>query len=367
MQGQGYGHGSKYSDEEDYFSTSDSDLSVSDEGESHPHEPPTAEEEREFHKGKSVVDIRDDSDVSVPRKIHRVDLDLVEKKSKRSSEEEPAPHVEEDGGCRLDAAEKKEGTKRERPMLMWKILEEENERWIDANETKDTELDNVGGEMDEYAGDPPYLLIPLLKFQKEWLAWALKQEESEMRGGILADETGMGKTIQAIALVLTKQAMTLTLASRPFLLLSYSVMPETECTLVICPEVALMQWKNDMEKIAKKGIIRVLVYHGPKRKKKLYQFFENDFVLTTYSILSAEYRKVMPTKKKMKSSGLEADTSQYKKQDEQEAEPKENPAGSHHGAASRNSVLHSVKWTRIILDEVSSHNPILQYCYSLSL
>jgi hypothetical protein len=31
---------------------------------------------------------------------------------------------------------------------------------------------------------------------QEWLAWAIDQENGSVRGGILADEMGMGKTIQ---------------------------------------------------------------------------------------------------------------------------------------------------------------------------
>ena len=42
----------------------------------------------------------------------------------------------------------------------------------------------------------PEMLMSLLPFQKEFLAWAVDQERSEIRGGILADEMGMGKTIQ---------------------------------------------------------------------------------------------------------------------------------------------------------------------------
>lgn len=44
---------------------------------------------------------------------------------------------------------------------------------------------------------PPEMLMSLLPFQKEFLAWAISQERNEIRGGILADEMGMGKTIQA--------------------------------------------------------------------------------------------------------------------------------------------------------------------------
>lgn len=43
---------------------------------------------------------------------------------------------------------------------------------------------------------PPVLLVQLLPYQKEFLAWAIQQEQGAAKGGILADEMGMGKTIQ---------------------------------------------------------------------------------------------------------------------------------------------------------------------------
>ena len=53
----------------------------------------------------------------------------------------------------------------------------------------------VQQEMDEVE-PPAELLMPLLPYQKQFLGWALRQEQGDIKGGILADEMGMGKTIQ---------------------------------------------------------------------------------------------------------------------------------------------------------------------------
>nr|CCC52575.1 putative DNA repair protein, fragment [Trypanosoma vivax Y486] len=44
------------------------------------------------------------------------------------------------------------------------------------------------------AEPPSDLLRPLLRYQKEGLGWLVSQEKSPLKGGILADEMGMGKS-----------------------------------------------------------------------------------------------------------------------------------------------------------------------------
>ena len=113
----------------------------------------------------------------------------------------------------------------------------------------------------------------LLPFQQEGFSWMMAQESNEStRGGILADEMGMGKTLQTISLIIAKRA---------------TVRP----TLVVCPVAAVMQWYSEIQKFTSNSeILSVHVYHGSQKitAEKLMEF---DVVLTTYQTLENEYRK----------------------------------------------------------------------------
>ncbi|KAH0669740.1 hypothetical protein KY285_023902 [Solanum tuberosum] len=63
--------------------------------------------------------------------------------------------------------------------------------------------------------------MPLLRYQKEYLIWALKQEKSIATGGVLVNEMGMGKTQTS----------------------------------------AMIQWVDEIDRFTTKGSTKILVYH----------------------------------------------------------------------------------------------------------
>ena len=110
-----------------------------------------------------------------------------------------------------------------------------------------------------------------------------------MRGGILSEEMGLGKTVEVIALVLMHRRA----PHPPFVLDQYSgnqVRP-TGATLIVTPPNLKSQWLSEMDKHAPG--LRVMYYEGVKRHKSsgdelVKELAEHDVVVTTYSVLQAE-------------------------------------------------------------------------------
>mmetsp|Transcript_12990 Transcript_12990/g.39320 ORF Transcript_12990/g.39320 Transcript_12990/m.39320 type:complete len:1245 (-) Transcript_12990:283-4017(-) len=72
-----------------------------------------------------------------------------------------------------------------------------------ASEADEEDPDDLVFNKAQPSMDAARILLPLLPYQKEFLAWGIAQEQGPVCGGILADEMGMGKTIQAVSLIVT--------------------------------------------------------------------------------------------------------------------------------------------------------------------
>lgn len=77
-------------------------------------------------------------------------------------------------------------------------------------------------------------------------------------------------------------------------------------TLVVCPVVALNQWKTEIEKFTEPGTLTVAIYHGPNRAKEFPSatLSKYDVILTTYQVIEQDFRKmVSPNKIKCPNCG----------------------------------------------------------------
>ncbi|KAK3713906.1 DNA repair protein rad16 [Vermiconidia calcicola] len=124
------------------------------------------------------------------------------------------------------------------------------------------------------AAQPQSITRRLKPFQLEGLDWLIRQEKTHYKGGLLGDEMGMGKTIQAVSLIMSDY-------------------PQKEPTLVVVPPVALMQWSTEIAEYTD-GKLKVLVYHGQNSKVKsmsLKELKKYDVIMISYNSLESLHRK----------------------------------------------------------------------------
>ncbi|RHZ46707.1 DNA repair protein RAD16 [Aspergillus thermomutatus] len=157
------------------------------------------------------------------------------------------------------------------------------------------------------AEQPPGISRTLKSYQLEGLNWMLQQEKSQYKGGLLGDEMGMGKTIQAVSLLMSDY-------------------PVGKPSLVVVPPVALMQWQSEIKEYTN-GQLKVLVYHNSNAKVK--HLTKKD--LESYDVIMISY------------SGLESiHRKEWKGWNRND------------GIVKEDSVIHAIDYHRLILDEAHS-------------
>jgi len=143
----------------------------------------------------------------------------------------------------------------------------------------------------EKATKPRGLTRELLGFQAEGLRWMCDNEESDVRGGILADEMGMGKTIQCIAMLLAQKEKWM--KARTDLGEMVTAEDRPPPTLVVVPTSALVQWEQEIKACVDEGSLRVFVYYADRADVVDGDFKGFDVVLTTYPVIEADWRKIV--------------------------------------------------------------------------
>jgi E3 ubiquitin-protein ligase SHPRH len=115
--------------------------------------------------------------------------------------------------------------------------------------------------------------------------------ERQLKGGILAEEMGLGKTVEMISLITLhkRPKEPATQIFDPFT--AESVRP-TAATLIIAPPSILPQWISEVNKHAPH--LKVMHYEGIKAHSKkpdaqlVDDLANSDIVISTYSVLAAE-------------------------------------------------------------------------------
>ncbi|CZR39368.1 uncharacterized protein FPRO_04265 [Fusarium proliferatum ET1] len=116
-----------------------------------------------------------------------------------------------------------------------------------------------------------------------------QQAEASIKGGILAEEMGLGKTLEVLGLILLHQR------SRPLIQSEYesqAKLTPSGATLIVTPPSLKDQWASEIARHAPG--LSVKVYEGRKRiseadeQKVTDELAGHDIILTTYSVLSSE-------------------------------------------------------------------------------
>ena len=134
----------------------------------------------------------------------------------------------------------------------------------------------------------------------------------DFRGGIIADQMGLGKSLSIIALIAQDR-------DQPDYYYESSSEVHVRSTLIVVRAPLLHTWHHQLQTHLNPGTLSWLIHHGKQRLRSIMELESTDIVVTTYQTLVAEFRK--------------------------------------HAAESQ--VAYSVKWRRIVLDEahdIRDHN-----------
>ncbi|XP_043270770.1 transcription termination factor 2-like [Venturia canescens] len=146
----------------------------------------------------------------------------------------------------------------------------------------------------QLADDPRGLKVKLMPHQKYALTWLLWREQQNPAGGVLADDMGLGKTLTMISLVVTakqiKDAADDSDEENEKWLSSARTQRHLGGTLVVAPASLVAQWQSEVKNRCKSRLLTVELFHGNNRESNPKRLARNDIVVTTYNIISREFK-----------------------------------------------------------------------------
>ena len=121
--------------------------------------------------------------------------------------------------------------------------------------------------------DPNGLSTTLYAYQRQALAWMIDREKTASPpGGILADEVGLGKTVEIIALILQHRS---------------HVPGQCGATLIVSPQTITSQWKDEIERHAP-GLKLAQFLGSAASNMTSANLAQHDVILVTYEVLTKE-------------------------------------------------------------------------------
>lgn len=141
-----------------------------------------------------------------------------------------------------------------------------NQFTIENGEYKDRVLSSKNVDVGKYINE---LSVEPYPYQVIGIEWLTSQKKLGLRGAILADVMGLGKTLQAIGFI-TK-----------------NVNSGLQNNLVICPATLIDNWKKEIIRFSPK--LKVLIHFGQHRTGVPNGLINFDVVVTSYDALVADH------------------------------------------------------------------------------
>jgi SNF2 family DNA or RNA helicase len=114
-------------------------------------------------------------------------------------------------------------------------------------------------------------------------------------GGILADMMGLGKTLSILSLIIDTLSAAEMWRDNPGTD-PETALPTTKATLLVSPVSTVANWEEQLRMHIEPGTLNYYIYHGSNRTKDFEELMKYDIVLTTYSVVAADFGSSKSTK-----------------------------------------------------------------------